>query len=180
MQVRSAKDLAEEGHSAYKKENYLAAAKAYEAAAKAYQSVGDAAAGAEMANNSSVAWLQGGEPQQALRIVTGTGEVFAEVGDPRRQGMAYGNQAAALEALNRLDEAMDLYQRAAVLLEQVGDGDARAYVLQSISKIQFRTGRQFEALASMQAGMDGINRPNLRQRFLKRLLRIPMRWLGSR
>jgi tetratricopeptide (TPR) repeat protein len=180
MQVRTAKELGEEGLAAYQQKDFRAAAQAYQASALAYRVAGDALMAAEMANNCSVAWLQAAQPQEALTAVEGTELIFAAAGDLKRQAVSIGNQAAALEALQRLDEAIASYTRSAELLKQAGEGELRAYVLQSISKIQFRTGRQLEALASMQAGIEGINHPNLRQRLLKRLLRLPMRWLGSR
>jgi tetratricopeptide (TPR) repeat protein len=177
--LRNAKEWADEGRVAYQKGNFSAAAHAFQAAAGAYQESGDALLEAEMANDCSVAWLQAGDPIQALTVLEGTDAEFAGAGDTKRQAMA-GNRAAALDGLRRYDEALDLYRQSAQLLEQVGESELRAYVLQAISKIQFRTGKQFEALASMQAAIEGIQRPNLRQRFLKHLLRLPMRWLGFR
>jgi tetratricopeptide (TPR) repeat protein len=109
----------------------------------------------------------------------GTDAVFAAAGDLRNQALALGNQAAALEALRRRDEAMALYQQSADLLKQVGESELRAYVMQAVSKLQFRSGNYFEALASMRLGLEGIRNPTLKQRILIRLLRIPMRSLGA-
>jgi tetratricopeptide (TPR) repeat protein len=172
--------MAAEAKAAYDRGEYESAASIYQAAVQAYQAVGEPLMAAEMVNNSSVAWLQSGAAEKALEVVVGTDAVFAEAGDIRRQAMALGNRASALEALKRLDEAMALYQQSADLLQQAGLGELRAYVMQAISKIQFRTGRQFEALASMQAGLEGIPNPSLKQRFLRRLLRLPLRNLGVR
>lgn len=172
--------LAKEARTAYERGAYESAAALYEAAARAYQAAGDGLQAAEMANNCSVAWLQAGEPAKALESAAGTDEVFATAGDIRRQAMALGNCASALEGLKRLDEAMAVYQKSADLLQQAGLGELRVYVMQAISKIQFRTGRQFEALASMQAGLEGLPHPSLKQRVLKRLLRLPLRNLGVR
>ena len=177
QEVRTPAQLAEEARGIYQAGEYTSAGQLYQAAAQAYQAVNEALLAAEMANNSSVAWLQAGEANQALQAVGGTPDIFGAAGDVRRQAMALGNQAAALEALRRRDEAMALYQQSADLLQQAGEGELRAYVMQAISKLQFRAGRHFEALASMQAGMEGIRHPTLKQRVLKRLLRLPLRSL---
>jgi tetratricopeptide (TPR) repeat protein len=179
-EVLTVQQLISEAQAAYHRGDYLEAARLFEHASQQYTHSGDELAAAEMANNQSVALLQSGNAQAALAAVGDTASLFAARGDIRRQAMALGNQAAALDALNRLPEALAAYQQSADLLHQIGETDLRAYVMQSISKIQFRTGRQMEALATMQVGVEGIQHPTLKQRFLKRLLRIPMRWMGIR
>jgi hypothetical protein len=47
--------------------------------------------------------------------------------------------------------------------------------MQSLSALQLRTGRQLEALATMQSGVSKIKRPGLKNRFLKKILDIPFR-----
>ena len=179
-QALSGEQLKEEGNTAYQNGDYTASAQYFSAAAESFDSKNEHVLAAEMANNSSVAWLQAGENEKALELVEGTDAVFAAAGEIRLQAMALGNKAAALDAMGRIDEAVILYEQSAELLEGIGEGELRAYILQSISKIQFRTGRQFEALSSMHAGIEGIKKPTLRHRILKRLLRIPMRGLGVR
>lgn len=165
---------AREGQAAYKRGDALAAARHFEAARQAYKSAGDPLSAAEMANNASVAYLQSDQAEAALQAVEGTDEVFAQAGDLRRQGMALGNIAAALEALDRVQEALSAYQQSADILEQAGEDQLRANVMQALSMLQFREGRQLQALASMQAGLEGVQRPNPKQKFLKKLLQIPM------
>ncbi len=173
----SPEQLAGEAGLAYRRMDYPAAQELYQAAAAGYSACGDFLMAAEMKNDQSVSLLQAGQPEQALRALTGTLELFTEGGDLRRQALVLGNQAAALEKLGRLDEAMSAYEHSAEILKQIGESDLRAYAMQAISKLQFRQGRQLEALATMQAGIDGICRPSPRQRLLKRLMRIPMKYL---
>lgn len=172
--------LKEEGERSYRQGNYMAAAHAYEAAAQGYHTIDHELAAAEMLNNSSVAFLQAGEAQRALEIVKESPEIFAKAGDTRRQGMAFGNLGAALEALKRHPEAIEAYQRSAELLKQVGDGELRANVLQSLSALLLKSGRQLEALAVMQAGLDSVKRPNPKQRILKKLLHVPFKFLEKK
>lgn len=173
------KQFVKEGNAAYKRGDYPAAAKAFAAAAAGYEAQGDALAAAEMMNNASVAYLQAEEPEAALQAVEGTAAVFAAAGDLPRQGMALGNYAAALEALDRFDEALESYEQSAQVLEQAGEDQLRLKVMQSISALQLRTGRQLQALASMQAGLESTKRLSPQQRVLKRLLDIPFKMLNK-
>ena len=178
VQALTADALKNEAAAAYQKGDFATSGRVYAAAAQAYKAKEQSVQAAEMENNSSVAWLQAGEPGLSLEAVDGTEAVFAEAGEIRLQAMAIGNKAAALDALGELDQAVTLYEQSAGMLQEIGEGELRAYILQALSKVQFRTGRQLEALATMQAGVDGIERPSLRQRILKRLLRIPMNSLS--
>lgn len=177
-EMLSPQQLAAEGKSAYEKGDYSAAADAFEAASVGYKSAADLLSAAEMANNHSVALLQAGEAQRSLEAVLGTDEIFAEAGDIRRQAMALGNQGAALEALKRLDEAIDAYERSAELLTQVEDKETRVSVMQALSALQLRRGRQLEALATMQAGLSGVKHPTPKQRMLRRLLELPFKFMN--
>jgi hypothetical protein len=91
--------------------------------------------------------------------------------------LALGNQAAALEALNRLDDALARYWQCSNLLKQIGDEETRAPVLKNISTLQIRTGHQFEALATMEAALNNQKKLSPVERFLKKLLNIPMKML---
>jgi tetratricopeptide (TPR) repeat protein len=171
--------LVVEGKSAYQGGDFAAAARAFEAAAHAYTAAGDALSAAEAWNNASVAHLQAEEYELALGAVVTTPAVFASAGDERRQGMALGNLGAAQEGLGRLEEAAENYLQSAELLGRVGEDQLRAHVMKSLSALQMRTGKQFEALATMQSGLDGVKKPNPQQRLLKRLLGIPFKMLGK-
>ena len=175
----SKKQLISEARVSYKKGRYLDAARAFDAVAKSYQAEGDELNAAEMRNNASVSYLQAGETQLAFQAVEGTDEIFASAEDVLRQGIALGNLGAALQADSKYTEAIDTYERSAELLKQAGEGEFRAKVMQSLSQLQLKTGRQFEALATMEAGLEGIERPSAKQSFLKRLLKLPYKYMGN-
>ncbi|HSF82030.1 MAG TPA: hypothetical protein VLA49_12390 [Anaerolineales bacterium] len=175
----SPNQLLAEAKKAYEMGNFVESAHTFEAAAQAFTSSGDELMASEMRNNSSVAFLQAGEAESALQAVEGTAAIFANAGDIRRQGMALGNLGAALEAVNLLDESVEAYMQSADLLKQAGDTDLRLHVMRSISALQLRTGRQIEALATMQAGLEDVDKPSPKQRFLKRLLDIPSRLMNK-
>ena len=177
MDTLSPVELSESGSGAYQAGKYAEAAEYFGAAAQAYTAQGDALNAAEMHNNQSVALLQAGDAQQALVSAKGTESTFEAAGDVRLQAMAIGNVAAALDALGKFEAAEAAYQRSADLLSQIGEDKLRANVMQSLSQLQLRTGRQLEALATMQSGVDHIKRPSLRQRLLKKLLKTPFKLL---
>lgn len=172
--------LAQQGKERYEQAEYLEAAGLFDQARLGFQAAGSAQSAAEMANNRSVALLQAGEAQAALDAVGDSPEQFAAAGDARRQAMALGNRAAALAALDRKGEAEQTYWESARLLGELGETDLRASVLQSISRLQLRGGRYMEALASMDAGLETVQKPSLTQRLLKRLVRIPKNLINKK
>jgi tetratricopeptide (TPR) repeat protein len=158
---------------AYQAGAFAEAAGHFSQAAAAYAAEGDELNAAEMSNNQSVALLNHGQPQAALEAARGTDLVFARLGDRHRQGMALANQAAALEALDRLDEAIEIYERSAALLEEAGAGDTHAYVMKALAAIRLRRGKVSESAMDMLSYLNALEKPNFLQRLLKTILRLP-------
>ena len=173
-------DLVEEGQKLYRKGQYKDAAQSFAQAARGFTAAGQPLDAAETLNNASVAHLQAGDPAAALEAARDTDQVFAAAQDVRRQGIAVANQAAALEGCGRLKEALEAYTRSAQLLRQAGETDMRASVLKNISSLQIRTGNQLQALASMDAALDQQKHLSLRERMLKKLLRVPLDMFNRR
>jgi tetratricopeptide (TPR) repeat protein len=167
----------EQAQKAYKAGRFPQAAAHYLQARTLFQNSGDEVKAAEAANNASVALLQSGDPQAALDASQGTEKVFEMAGDLRRQAIALGNQAAALDALNRLEEALKQYWLCSDLLKKSGDEENRTYILKSISTLQIRTGHELEALATMDAALQNQKQLSFQERFLKKLLQIPFQML---
>jgi tetratricopeptide (TPR) repeat protein len=166
----SPQQLEKEGKAAYERADYILAAKAFTEAAAAYSAHREPLMAAEMKNNQSVALLQSKQAQAALEIVAGTDVVFAAAGDLRRQGMSLANQAAALEALRRRDEAIACYRTSAEILERAGEKDLRVDVMRAVAGLQVRGGKMTDAVITMQSGLMGLEKPTLKQRILKKLL----------
>jgi len=177
METVNPEQLANEGQADYSKGEYLSAAKLYKAAADSYESSGDEILAAEMANNSSVAFLRGGDSQSALEIVRGTDELFEKHGELLKQAMALGNQAAALEGLKQQDEALESYTKSAELLSTIGEFELRAYVQQSVSAMKLRKGQYLEAYMTMRDGISKIDKLNFKQKILKSLIDLPFKFL---
>jgi tetratricopeptide (TPR) repeat protein len=169
--------LAARAEKAYRSGKYSEAAGLFRQAAEGFTVGRNGLKAAEMNNNRSVSLLQAGDAQGALEAAQGTESVFAGAGDTYRQALALGNQAAALDALNQPDAALERYWQCSDLLKSIGEKEYRASVLKSISALQIRAGKQFEALATMDAALDNQKRLSVQERFLKKLLDIPMRML---
>jgi tetratricopeptide (TPR) repeat protein len=177
METLNAQQLADEGQAEYKRGDYLSAARLFKAAADGFLAREEELLAAEMANNCSVAYLKAGDANAALEQVIGSELIFACNGDIKRQAMAIGNRAAALEGLKRLDEALAAYEESAELFKNAGEFELRAYVYQSISALQLRRGHYLEAYAVMRAGVMGVKEPNLTQQLLKTLMDVPFKFL---
>ena len=167
--------IAEEGKQAFNAGQYEPSAGKFEEAASGYASLNDKVNAAEMKNNLSVALLKLGRGQAALDAALGTDLVFAGANDLRRQGMAIGNQAAALEELKRWDDALAAYDRSAELFAQAGDGDLRSMVLKSAAAIKLRRGKVSESAYKMIGSMEAKDKPSFFERVLKSLLRFVQR-----
>lgn len=168
----SVQEITDQAKHAYQAGDYSSAAQTFAAATSAYIETGDALMAAEMKNNQSVALLRAKQPQVALDVVQGTEKVFAEAGDSRRQGMALANQASALQALKRFNEAIDNYQKAADALQMAGEGDLRVEVMQYLSMLYLRRFKFYEAILALQSGLSGVKNPTPKQRIMKKILFI--------
>jgi tetratricopeptide (TPR) repeat protein len=171
MEIRlTAEHEAERGMAAYRAKEYPKAIQAFKAAIENYNASGDPLNAAETANNLSVTYLQSGNAKAALDAARDTDRVFASAGDIKRQAVALGNQAAALETLRQNKLAIEKYQQCADLLKEAGDQENRAVVLQSISKLQLEKRQPLDSLFTMRAALDQKKHLSLADRILKKLL----------
>ena len=139
--------------------------------------MGDDLTAAEMANNRSVVLLQAKDAAGALEAVLGTEAIFAAANDGRRQGMALGNQGAALKELGRLEEALEAYHRADDLLTEAHEYDLRSHVEAAISEIKVRQGEVLEGAFLMQNSIMNMEKPNFKQRLAKVVSELSFRFM---
>jgi tetratricopeptide (TPR) repeat protein len=165
-------ELSDQGKRAFQEKKFEEAAALFEQAAMGYSLAQNGLMAAEAQNNKSVALFQAGRPKEALEAVGNTDEYFAGQNDLRRQAMALGNQAAALDALHRYDEAIKKYERSADLFADVKDGDMRAMVLKSAAAIKLKTGRITDSAFKMIGSLDAMDKPSLFQRFMRFIFRF--------
>jgi tetratricopeptide (TPR) repeat protein len=119
-----------------------------------------------------VALLKLHKDQDALDAALGTDEIFGGIEDTRRQGMAIGNQAAALESLGRLDEALSAYERSAQFLADAGEGDLQSQVIKAVAAIQLRRGKLSESGIRMIGALEAKRHPSIFERLLRFFVRI--------
>lgn len=169
------KKISEDGKLAFEAGNYESAVGMFENAAKGYASLNDRLNEAEMKNNLSVTLLKLGKAQEAFDAATGTDEVFAQANDLKRQGMAVGNQASALEALKRFDEALAAYEKSAEIFADAHEGDLRSMVLKSAAGIKLKRGKVTDSAIKMIGSLEAKEKPSIFDRILKFFIRFIQR-----
>lgn len=173
--VEELQKLSQTGKLAFEAGQYESAADTFESTVKGYDALGDQVNSAEMKNNMSVALLQAGKAQQALDAALGTDQIFANIKDLKRQGIAVGNQAAAFEALKRNEEALAAYERSAQIFADAGEGDMRSLVLKSAAAIKLKSGKVAESAFKMIGSLEAKDKPSIFERILKFFLRFLQR-----
>lgn len=166
------KSLSENADGVYQEGDFENAARLYGEAASAFQTQGDPVAAAEMKNNQSVSFLQAKKAQLAYDAVAGTADVFAGAGDIRRQGIAFANEATALQALNLADKAIEKYLEAASAFKDADEDQLRASVMQTVAWIYLRRFKILEALNHTASSVAGLKKPTLKQKLIQLLLRL--------
>lgn len=159
--------LEAQGKLAYQNKKFNEAVELFRQAAEGYTLGSLELMAAEMKNNMSVALLQAGKSQESLDAALGTDQIFEGAKDIKRQAMALGNQAAALDALHRYEEAIEKYELSADLFNQVHEGDLRAMVMKSAAAIKLKTGRVSESAFRMLGSLDAKQTPGMFERILK-------------
>ena len=134
----------------------------------------------EMANNASVSFLRAGDPEQALSVLQGKPKIFESLGDNHGKAISIGNQAAAYEALKKHKVALDLYLEAAEIFAQEGDIELYKSTMQSLSALQLRDGKPFDALTTMKIILNRLKNKSISNRFLANFLDIPYRLLSRK
>lgn len=170
--------LEEEALTAFREGDLEKAIEGFRAARQTYLKQGHQSKATEMGCNLAVSLLESGRSDEALQAVEGAPGIFLELGDEIRAAQAYGNLGAALEANQRYETAEAAYREAVELFSKHGDTENAGYTLQALSRLQLRQGRPVEALSTMEAGLEGQKRLGLRDRLLRRLLKLPFRLLG--
>ncbi len=164
--------MAEEGKAAFESARYEAASDLFAKAAQGYAEAGDKVNEAELKNNLSVALLKLKRNQGALEAALGTEAVFSGIGDAKRQGMALGNQASALESLGRLEEALGAYERSAQIFAEAGEGDLRSLVLKAAAGIRLKQGKLTDSGLRMIGALEAKRHPSIFERVLRFLVRV--------
>lgn len=170
--------LSKQAQDAYQENRLDEAISKFEAAKDLYTQENNPLLVAEMANNLCVVLLKADRPEEALKSVEGTPEIFLKEGDEKGAAIAFGNLASALEACGNFEDAEVALQEAAERFQSLGEDELLLYTKRSLSQLQLRQGRTLEALSSMQSGLEQQKKPSLKNRILKSLFQLPSRFLN--
>jgi tetratricopeptide (TPR) repeat protein len=172
MTIQSVEDIINLAGISYNNGEFIQSADYYFQAAIFYKSQNNFILSAEMKNNQSVALLLGKQGQNALEACLGTAEFFLENNEEKRAGVAYANEAAAYQAINEFQIAEERYKQAANILNSIGEKEMYAQIFHSLSQLQLRMGKQFDALTSMKTNLENTEDTSFKKRLLKFLLNI--------
>jgi len=158
--------LKDQAFEAYKKKKFKAAAQSFVECIRLLDEEQDALSAAEMRNNLSVVLLELKLPEDSLSVLKDTDLVFEKAGDTKRQAMALGNMASALQALKKYPEALSFFENSAELFKTINEAELRAITLQKIADLQLKTGKQYQAMASLEASYDQNEKKTIKERVL--------------
>lgn len=160
----------EKAFEAYKKKDFTTASDLFRECIRLLDEQKDLITAAEMRNNLSVVLLELKNPEEAFAILQDTDQVFANANDKQRQAMALGNKASALQAMGKLPEALSIYERSADIFKEINEKEMRSITLKKISDLQLKTGKQYQALASLEAAYDQNDKKTRKEQILKGFL----------
>lgn len=167
--------LTENKNSAQKdfsEKKYLQAAEKFDICSRVYADSGDSTMEAEMRNNRSVSLLLAGQPKEAYEAALGTDQVFASQGDAKRQAMALGNIAAALEDMQQYEQSFQAYEQADELLKTLNEKDLRSMLLKRKALVQTKLGRNLEAASTFNAAIETDPHPSVKGKMINRFYRL--------
>jgi tetratricopeptide (TPR) repeat protein len=162
--------LSSTGMKYFHKKEYVLAADYFSRAAEGAKASQQDVDEAEIRNNLSVTHLMAGNAHEAYEAALGTDKVFSAHEDFKRQAMALGNIAQALEELKDYPQALSVYDEAIALLKGRNFNEIRSVLLRRKSAVQRKMGDTYQAVASLDTSIDEKPRQNLNDRFLKQFL----------
>ncbi len=160
--------LSQTGMKHFQKKDYSLSADFFSRAADLAHAEHQDVDEAEQRNNLSVAMLFAGNAQQAYEAALGTDQVFLAHKDIKRQAMALGNTAQALEELKDFPRALEFYDQAIDVLKGENQGEIRSMLLKRKAMLQAKTKDIYQGVATFDTSLD--ERPNrgIKEKFLQK------------
>ena len=165
-----AKQIKEDGLKLYHDARYEEAAAKFVEAQQAFVAAGDLKEAAECVNNRGVSWRQAAKFDEAIAAFKEARAAFQALNDPMGEGQVVGNLAALAESKGEVKPALELYQQAADIFEKL---DAQAYIKDTyiaMSKLKLKQRDFMGALASFDAGLEQLDKPNLVERMARKIM----------
>jgi tetratricopeptide (TPR) repeat protein len=165
-----ARQIKDEGLKLYREARYEEAAAKFAEAQPAFVAAGDLKEAAECINNRGVCWRQAAKFDEATAAFEEALTAFQGLNDAMGEGQVLGNLAALADSRGDGKHALELYQQAVVIFEKL---DAQDYVKDTytaISKLQLKQRNFMGAIASFDAGLEQLDKPNLVERMARKIL----------
>ena len=165
-----AKQIKEEGLRLYRDARYADAAAKFAEAQQAFTAAGDPKEAAECINNRGVSWRQAAQFDEAAAAFEEARAAFQALQDSLGEGQVIGNLAALAESKGEVKPALELYQQAVDILEKL---DAQTYIKDTytaMSRLQLKQRDFMGAIASFDAGLEQLDKPNLVERVARKIL----------
>lgn len=172
--------LKQEGFQKFEKKQFKSAAEIFLACVEQLEGEGQNPDSAEMRNNLGVALVRNKQYQAAIEALIGTDKTFAQAGDLQKQGMALANLGNAYEGLKNFEAAMQAYEGAVECFKQCGEQKMLSVVLKYLSDLQMKTGKQYQALASLKSSYEEAPNANLKNNFFKRSIDMMIKKVTGR
>ncbi len=164
------KKLHDEGMKLYRSGEYEQAAAKFLEAQQAYASVSDRANEAECANNRGVCWRQAARWEEGTAAFTEARSIFKAINDLKGEGQVVGNMGMLADSQGNKDQAADYYLESIDLLKQAGAKDLAQSVYQALSSLRLKRGDVMGSIGAFDAGLEQLDKPNMVQRFVRRML----------
>jgi tetratricopeptide (TPR) repeat protein len=164
------KNLQDAGLKLYRDGQYEEAAAKFIEAQQAYGAANDQVNAAECANNRGVCWRQAAKWDEATAAFTEARSMFQALSDVKGEGQVVGNLAALADSQNDKDRAADLYLESIDLLEKAGAKDLAKDSYTALSRLRLKRRDFMGAIGAYDAGLDEIDKPNVMQRVVRRIL----------
>lgn len=135
---------------------------------------------AETRNNLGVCLVRVGDFQAALQTVLGTETIFAQSNNTQKQGIALANIASAYEGLKEYDQAAPFYEQAIECFNQCGDKKLTSITLHALSDLQLKSGKQYQAIGTLQAAYLAKPQANFKDKFFTSALgKVIQKFFGN-
>jgi len=156
------------------------AAQAFDEALAAVEAEDDRHKEAEILNDLGVTRRELGEWDQAEAALAKADVLFTSLGDVKGQAQVAGNLGSVLEGSQRYEEAAEAYRRSARMFEDIGESDLAMYAWQALSRLHMKHKQWLPAIAAYEEGIENMPDGSPKKGLLRRIVRMPGRWLLGR
>jgi tetratricopeptide (TPR) repeat protein len=134
---------------------------------------------AEIYNDLGVVYQQLEDFPTAYEVLDKAMDHFTALADKKGQAQTLGNRAAAYEAEELYEEAVETYKASAKIFEEIGENEMAMYVWQAISRLRMRQGQYIAAIGAYEEGIENMPQGSFKRKVLSKILKTPGSLLGG-